>query len=190
MTNPHLVPDPVHPGRTTFKSDKYAWCPPGFLPLKLTDPMAVDLIMLYAVRRLSVDAEFSEAIAEVINQLEETSPAPPLDGMIRILLERMRQINVKGWTAEHDDEHVNGEMARAAACYAIAASYDDHFRDGRKPNDKLLHEWSAGQHTKLRALWPWDWKWWKPKTPIRDLEKAGALIAAEIERRLRRGEKR
>jgi hypothetical protein len=31
--------------------------------------------------------------------------------------------------------------------------------------------------------WPWDEKWWKPSTnPIRNLVKAGALIAAEIDR--------
>ena len=37
-----------------------------------------------------------------------------------------------------------------------------------------------------RRLWPWNESWWKP-TPdnrIRDLEKAGALIAAEIDRLL------
>ncbi len=34
--------------------------------------------------------------------------------------------------------------------------------------------------------WPWGKSWWKPSDdPIRDLEKAGALIAAEIDRRLR-----
>jgi hypothetical protein len=34
------------------------------------------------------------------------------------------------------------------------------------------------------VAWPWDKGWWKP-TPdnrIRELEKAGALIAAEIDR--------
>jgi len=37
------------------------------------------------------------------------------------------------------------------------------------------------------AAWPWEWDQWKPSLdPIRNLEKAGALIAAEIDR-LRRG---
>jgi hypothetical protein len=35
-----------------------------------------------------------------------------------IVVERARQIAVKGWTAEHDDEHTNGALATAAACYA------------------------------------------------------------------------
>ena len=35
--------------------------------------------------------------------------------------------------------------------------------------------------------WPWALGWWKPGTdPIRNLEKAGALIAAEIDRLLRK----
>ena len=37
--------------------------------------------------------------------------------------------------------------------------------------------------------WPWSDKWWKPKDKIRDLVRAGALIAAEIDRlqRLKEG---
>jgi hypothetical protein len=36
-------------------------------------------------------------------------------------------------------------------------------------------------------LWPWDPSWWKPSPdPIRNLVKAGALIAAEIDRLQRR----
>lgn len=43
-----------------FKSDKYAWSPPGFVPLKVTDPMAQDLLWEYAQRRRTVDAEFAD----------------------------------------------------------------------------------------------------------------------------------
>lgn len=32
--------------------------------------------------------------------------------------ERQKQINKHGYTPEHDDEHTNGEIANAAACYA------------------------------------------------------------------------
>jgi hypothetical protein len=38
--------------------------------------------------------------------------------------------------------------------------------------------------------WPWDWRFWKPSVdPIRDLVKAGALIAAEIDRLQRKKNK-
>lgn len=31
-----------------------------------------------------------------------------------VIAERQRQVSVEGWTPEHDDEHVNSEMAKAA----------------------------------------------------------------------------
>ena len=81
--------------------------------------------------------------------------------------ERRRQVEAEGWTPEHDDEHDNGEMARAAACYALAGS--------SAPND--------GTAALLVSLaWPWDEQWWKPTTTRRDLVKACALGLAEIER--------
>ena len=39
-----------------------------------------------------------------------------------IALERRRQIEQEGWTAEHDDAHSKCEMAIAAAGYALAPS--------------------------------------------------------------------
>ena len=41
-----------------FQSDKYLWCPAGFVPIKTTDPMAQDLLREYAKRRAAVDKEF------------------------------------------------------------------------------------------------------------------------------------
>ena len=40
--------------------------------------------------------------------------------------------------------------------------------------------------SKVPALWPWDGEWWKPSTRERDLEKAGALLSAAIDIRMRR----
>ncbi|RTS78088.1 hypothetical protein DY947_22695 [Pseudomonas aeruginosa] len=81
--------------------------------------------------------------------------------------ERKRQVEVEGWTPEHDDEHSHGQMARAAACYALAGS--------SAPND--------GTAALLVSLaWPWDERWWKPSTARRDMVKACALGLAEIER--------
>ncbi|MBU9502880.1 hypothetical protein KTE68_22270 [Burkholderia multivorans] len=83
-----------------------------------------------------------------------------------VLSERRRQIEAEGWTPDHDDEHDNGEMACAAACYALA---------------ELFVFDMSGLFDKL---WPSDWsrKWWKPTTKRRNLVKAGGLILAEIER--------
>lgn len=91
-------------------------------------------------------------------------------GIELIAAERARQISQEGWTPEHDDEHDNGQLARAAACYAMGV-----FERQRALNsDCNILGW----------LWPWSMRCWKP-TPdnrIRELTKAGALIAAEIDR--------
>lgn len=93
-----------------------------------------------------------------------------------IAAERQRQIEKERWTPEHDDEHVHGEIASAASEY-INAAHNQY-----KPNTRTM--------TQVRRSWPWDAKWWKPaKDPIRNLVKAGALIAAEIDR-LKRLEKK
>jgi hypothetical protein len=86
------------------------------------------------------------------------TPERAATGAEMIAAERQRQIEAEGWTPEHDDQHTQGEMAQAAACYLI--------------------------RTVIFPAWPWDRQWWKP-TPndrIRELTKAGALVAAEIDR--------
>lgn len=42
-----------------------------------------------------------------------------------IVAERKRQIEVEGWTPEHDDEYFLGHMAFAAAAYAHHAGKND-----------------------------------------------------------------
>ncbi|HBP3383297.1 TPA: hypothetical protein L5Y92_004628 [Pseudomonas aeruginosa] len=101
--------------------------------------------------------------ADVLTQAQHSMPKAWLD----VQAERRRQITAEGWTPEHDDEHADGQMARAAACYALAGS--------SAPND--------GTAALLVSLaWPWDEQWWKPSTARRDLVKACALALAEIER--------
>ncbi|MDG3759957.1 hypothetical protein L5C70_07170 [Pseudomonas aeruginosa] len=101
--------------------------------------------------------------AAPVAQAQHSAPQAWLD----VQAERRRQITAEGWTPEHDDAHSHGQMARAAACYALAGS--------SAPND--------GTAALLVSLaWPWDEQWWKPTTPRRDLVKACALALAEIER--------
>ena len=77
--------------------------------------------------------------------------------------ERARQIGSEGFTPMHDDEHDEGELARAAACYAYSSQQDDAILSPP-------------------FIWPLSRQWWKPKGSRRDLIRAGALIVAEIER--------
>jgi hypothetical protein len=95
-------------------------------------------------------------------------------GIELIAAERQRQIDAEGWTPEHDDEHDAGVLASAAACYAVNAASELHPYDGLGVQDIGTVPW-----------WPWDKAWWKPKDPIRDLARAGALIAAEMDKLLR-----
>lgn len=50
----------------TFQSDKYPWCPAGFVPLKITDPMARGPLLAYADARETVDAEFSRDLRQAL----------------------------------------------------------------------------------------------------------------------------
>jgi len=93
-------------------------------------------------------------------------------GIELIAEERKRQIEVEGWTKEHDAIHEDESMSYSAACYAIPQ------------NGRNIYAGQGGISNIIRVLWPWEIKWWKP-TPndrIRELQKAGALIAAEIDR--------
>ncbi len=106
-----------------------------------------------------------------------------------VLAERSRQVNAEGWLVEHDDNHTDGSLALAAACYAagdairsksVVAIVDVSLR-GECP------VWGKRKF-RVPALWPESWAhwWWKPKDRRADLVRAGALILAEIERLDRR----
>lgn len=102
--------------------------------------------------------------------------------------ERQRQIEKEGFTPGHDDDsfHDEGQLARAAVCYAspvLIFEVDD-----------------GGKSIIFNDPWPQDWdlEWDKRRTEpyghilanenlsgverVRNLVKAGALIAAEIDR--------
>ena len=95
-----------------------------------------------------------------------------MTGTQMIAAERERQQAVEGWTPEHDDLHVDAEMTAAACCYASLA---------RRQADGVIQ--SRAENIGPSSGWPWEQAWWKPSDdPIRNLVKAGALIAAEIDR--------
>lgn len=97
-----------------------------------------------------------------------------LTGVDLIAAERKRQIEEEGWSEFHDDGHDLDELAFAAVCYA------------------LPHRERYAGAEGLPFYWPGRWlcQWWKPSPNdrVRELVKAGALIAAEIDR-LKRKEK-
>lgn len=119
------------------------------------DPIAVQAKAV--LRRLEDDAiEHARAAAQ---------DAPTSAAVRDVLAERARQVNEEGFTPERDDLYVDGELAAAAACYAITGG-----------------KWQSKAMTLLTILWPWSRDWLKPTTPRRDLVKSAALTLSEIER--------
>jgi hypothetical protein len=96
------------------------------------------------------------------------APEPKLkqSGADLIAAERKRQVEEEGWTPEHDEAHGRGELRSAAICYA-----------------------AGSRMVGSTDQWPWSRFWWKPRDVVSNLVKAGALIAAEIDR-LQRAERR
>ncbi|RPV24164.1 hypothetical protein IPC858_26875 [Pseudomonas aeruginosa] len=127
-------------------------------------------VVLY-LRKEPTDDDL-RAIHDALRSLAAAPGKEVPQAWLDVQAERRRQITAEGWTPEHDDAHSHGEMARAAACYALAGS--------SAPND--------GTAALLVSLaWPWDEQWWKPTSARRDLVKACALALAEIERLDRAG---
>ncbi len=79
--------------------------------------------------------------------------------------ERWKQEALKGFSAAHDDAHTDNELINAAYCYMHA--------------NGCLADWLIP----APDYWPWEKDAWRPsEDPVRNLVKAGALIAAEIDR--------
>ncbi|WP_313217467.1 hypothetical protein [Stenotrophomonas sp.] len=102
--------------------------------------------------------------------------APPAQGIdlgpgVRAIAdERQRQVDAEGYNAENDADYKAGELANAALAYVEVAAMD----------------LAAGgrSHIAMRAppaCWPWHRLWWKPRDARRDLVRAGALIAAQLD---------
>lgn len=146
--------------------------------------LAMDAYQMSRVTAMSMDraAVFLETIQraaiyqrEVIAvRAERDALQAQLDGMTegsrRVAAERSRQVNQEGWTPEHDRGHA-GELSLAAESYALAAA-----------DDLSALTYVANNPEDPPAEWPWANRYWKPTgDAVRDLEKAGGLIAAAID---------
>lgn len=109
--------------------------------------------------------EIAKCLRELCAALAQRQQVPLTSAAADVLAERKRQMDVEGWTPEHDDKHKPGELSDAAACYAAWGGPPSVSSIGLPP-----------------PIWPWDCRDWKPSTTRRDLVKAAALLLAEIER--------
>jgi len=144
-------------------------------------------------------------------RMRRTDMTASKSGIDLIAAERLRQICKEGWTPEHDEEHTDGELARAAAAYALhglSPEGHEHAIRGlavREFEDAWGETIGPRNHNLVidgSFFFPRTWTpdWWKPKqydprknstkNRVRDLSKAGALIAAEIDRLLLQQEKK
>lgn len=96
-----------------------------------------------------------------------------------VIAERARQIEVEGWTAEHDDAHATGEMAMAGACYGMMPALRGKCFGSTVPPEHFAN-----------IFWPWAADFWKPQDNRRDLVRAAALLLAEGEKLDRRRKSR
>lgn len=99
-----------------------------------------------------------------------------------ILKERQRQVDQKGYSSNRDDEYKKGTLTMAGITYATIATSSPHirgeFRERSLQNMPIAH-------------WPWEPQYLKVgiddchSSRIIELTKAGALIAAEIDKLMR-----
>lgn len=106
-------------------------------------------------------------------------------GVIIVMAERKRCIQMEGFDATRDDGYTNGELARAAQCYE------------REPADRKMRRMTPEEYKapdnyndsiEVPESWPWSPSWWKTGDRVRDLAKAGALYLAEADRLKRAGD--
>jgi hypothetical protein len=99
---------------------------------------------------------------EASQERAEPTKPPPLDATALIARERRRQIEREGYTAEHDQGRALDLVAAAAAYEANAAKAPENVKS--PPTG-----------------WPWAGRHWKPKGPLRNLVRAGALYQAAMD---------
>jgi hypothetical protein len=115
--------------------------------------------------------------------IEDGTASRPPPGVDLIAAERQRQLEMEGHTPKHDALHDREELARAAIEYATPW----------RRRGAATRGWRN-----VPVAWPWadaEWKaytgprgadgYWTPEAAagrVRELVKAGALLAAEIDR--------
>jgi hypothetical protein len=121
--------------------------------------------------------EGREAIEAAMGAIRvEVDALPELNGMQMIAVERHRQLTELGYTAEFDMMHAVSELELAAIAYACPPEVKDG--NGKNIRQRLLRLWPFKGDTLANV------KGRMESPRIRQLQKAGALIAAAIDRHI------
>lgn len=109
--------------------------------------------------------KLDDALAENRQLHERLRGVTATTGTYMIAVERERQIKDEGYDAEHDHVHAPMTLARAAVSYILC-------------NDEKKRKIAKNTY------WPWEDMYYKPLDMKRNLVRAGALVAAAIDRLL------
>lgn len=119
-----------------------------------------------------------EQLTRKLERLRDLGGEADLAGLDLVVSERIRQFEVEGFTAAHDDEHrKEGQLSAAGACYAMHESRMAlvYARTGS------LEE----KHSAVHPMWPFSPLTWKPSSMRRSQVKGIALNLAELARLIR-----
>lgn len=144
--------------------DALTLCTP--LQLEVFDKKYPDGVSPHRLEEAMADINQMRRLARETEEAEEAEMIVFVSvGAEMIDSERTRQFEKEGYSGSDDDDYTSGQLVKAAHCYLMLSS-------------------TRG----APLLWPWIAEAWKP-TPdnrIRELVKVGALVAAEIDRLLRK----
>ena len=127
-------------------------------------------------RRLAESTDEQESLQQLQQKLDDAlamnrklherlSGVTATTGAYMIAVERERQVKDEGYNAEHDQAHAPMTLAKAAVSYILC-------------NDEKKRKIAKNTY------WPWEDKYYKPSDMKRNLVRAGALVAAAIDRLL------
>ena len=167
MAHSLLLTRPAAPAAPALSTE-----PLPVMPRAITTGLGIDdsgeepAYCIMAAFRQEDDARYALSILSAGIEAQAAHAAPAVDALSQaardVLAERQRQISAEGYEPEADAMYESGELARAAATYALLATGDEGWR--------------------VEDNWPWGMSTLKRAEPRRMLEKAGALILADMER--------
>lgn len=124
--------------------------------------------------------EFCGGGSVELSAREGTPAAVSLAVVGEVWAERLRQMTSEGFYPAGDVGRCE-DLGLAASAYCYAAGLRHDLRGWVLPGKPPRPPAGSFVADVLRALWPWDFAWWKPTDRRRDLVKGAALALAAIE---------
>ncbi len=128
----------------------------------------------------ALNAMSEQEAAEIYDGMLDTfgrKGKPIMNGVEMIAAERQEQIEKHGYTAAEDDTRHNGGLAMGGAAYALCVAHQRGM--------------NIGGVDPVSDLWIFPYDTFKAgDDPLKNLAKAGAMIAAEMDKIIREREKK